>query len=296
VIVVINSIPSSVNTVAPYAPIGRQPVGLESTELKSSSLKALEQSAESAPGQNRRGQEYSPYQDLEHDRVSGNAVVQARQGSQRDKGAAQQDQTLKEQRLIQELATRDREVRAHEQAHASVGGQYAGSPTYSFARGPDGVRYAVGGEVSIDTSPVPNDPEATLRKAQIISAAANAPAEPSPQDRRVAAQAVSLESEARVQLAAQATSGVQQVQQASEDKTNTRKTEAKQRAAEEDDLRTEIHNEEERQRAEVNRSNQERAVILARSAQATFDISRRLVAIGAVKSPPSLGRFFNGSV
>lgn len=283
----INSISSSASTVAPYAPIGRQPVGFESTELKSSSLKALEQSADTAPGQNRRGPEYSPNQDAERDRVAGGA---------QDKSSAQQEQQLKEQRQINDLASRDREVRAHEQAHASVGGQYAGSPTYSFTRGPDGVSYAVGGEVSIDTSPVPNDPEATLRKAQVIRAAASAPAEPSPQDRRVAAQAASLENEARAQLAAQSASEVQKAAQESEDQTAARKAEAKKQAAEEDDLRKEIRKEEDRQRAELDRSNQERAAILARTAQTTFDISRRLVEIGAVKSTPSVGNFFNGSV
>lgn len=292
----INSIPSSASTVAPYAPIGRQPVGLESTELKSSTLKALEQSAESAPGQNRRGPEYKPNQDVERDRVSGGLPVQQRQGSSQDKSAAKQEQELKELRAINELATRDREVRAHEQAHASVGGQYAGSPTYSFVRGPDGVNYAVGGEVAIDTSPVPNDPEATLRKAQVIRAAASAPAEPSPQDRRVAAQAANLENEARVQLAAQGASEIQKAAQESDEKTNARKTEAKDQAAKEDELRKEIRNEEERQRAELDRSNQERAAILARSAQTTFDISRRLVEIGAVKSTPTVGNFLNSSV
>jgi hypothetical protein len=288
---VINSISSvSANTVAPYAPIGRQPVGLESAELKSSSLKALEQSSESARGENRGSPDYSPNQNAERDRVAGSAVQDR---PQQDKGAAKQDQEEKDQRAIKELATIDREVRAHEQAHAAVGGQYAGSPTYSFARGPDGVAYAVGGEVSIDTSAVPGDPEATLRKAQIIRAAASAPAEPSPQDRRVAAQAASLENEARAQLAAQSSSEVQKSVQAAEDKTNAGKSEAKAEAEKEDALRREIRNEEDRQREQLNRSNQERAAILARSAQATFDISRRLVEIGAVKSTPSVGNLLN---
>jgi len=293
---VINSISSTTSTIAPYAPIGRQPVGLESTELKSSSLKALEQSAESAAGQNRRGPDYNPNQDIERERVSSNVSVQERQGSQQDKSTAQQEQEVKEQRAIGELATRDREVRAHEQAHASVGGQYAGSPTYSFERGPNGVNYAVGGEVSIDTSPVPNDPEATLRKAQVIRAAASAPVEPSPQDRRVAAQAASLENEARAQIAERGAAEVQKAAQAADDKTSASKAEAKEQAAKEDDLRKEIDKEEERQRAELDRSNQERAAILARSAQTTFDISRRLVEIGAVKSTPTLGNFLNSSV
>lgn len=294
----INSIPSvNANTVAPYAPLGRQPVGLESTELKSSSLKALEQSSGSAASENRSRPDYRPNQDAELDRVSsGGASVQARQEPQQDKKSAQQEQELKDQRVINELAAVDREVRAHEQAHAAVGGQYAGSPTYSFVRGPDGIGYAVGGEVSIDTSPVPNDPEATLRKAQVIRAAASAPAEPSPQDRRVAAQAASLENEARAELAAKSAAEVQQTQQTSEDKVSAQKAEAEETAVKEEELREDIKREAARQQAELDRSTQERTAILAKSAQATFDISRRLVEIGAVKSTPSVGSFLNSVV
>ncbi len=287
----INSIPSvSANTVAPFAPLGRQPVGLESAELKSSSFKALEQSSGSARSENRREPEYRPNDDIERERVS----PQERKGSE-PKDTAQQKQ-LEQKAVIAALVARDREVRSHEQAHAAAGGQYAGSPTYSFVRGPDGLNYAVGGEVSIDTSPVSGDPEATLRKAQVIRAAASAPAEPSPQDRRVAAQAASLEADARVELATKDTSEVQQQGAQSEEEIKARKLEARQQAEQEEDLRKEIRRELDKQQADLERSNQERAAILARSAQATFDISRRLVEIGAVKSAPSVGSFLNSVV
>jgi|GEM_PF-6067682 len=109
-----------------------------------------------------------------------------------------------EQRLIddqiQTLAARDREVRAHEQAHAAAGGHYAGAPVYQFERGPNGLSYAVGGEVPISTG-AEATPEATLRKAQIIRRAAMAPAEPSSQDRGVAAMASRLEVSARLEMA-----------------------------------------------------------------------------------------------
>lgn len=105
-----------------------------------------------------------------------------------------------EQAVVRELAARDREVRQHEMAHQMAGGQYTGGATYTFERGPDGVMYAVGGEVSIDTSPVPGDPEATLQKAQTIERAAMAPADPSPQDLRVAASARAMAAEARAEL------------------------------------------------------------------------------------------------
>lgn len=118
--------------------------------------------------------------------------------------ARQQRQVeLLEQREIQQLAARDREVRAHEQAHAAVGGQYAGAPRYEYQRGPDGINYAVGGEVSISAGPVNGDPQATIEKAQIVRRAALAPAEPSPQDRKVAAQATQMEASARAELVAE---------------------------------------------------------------------------------------------
>ena len=110
---------------------------------------------------------------------------------------------IEEQQLIRELAARDQEVRQHELSHAAAGGKYAGAPTFDYERGPDGRLYAVGGEVSIDTSPIPNDPEATLEKAEVILRAALAVADPSPQDRAIAARAAAMASEARAELAQQ---------------------------------------------------------------------------------------------
>ena len=296
----ISSIPSaSANTVAPYAPLGRQPVGLESAELKTSSFKALEESAGSAASQNRRTPEDRPNEQAEKSRVaSSQTAVRDRSSgsSQGESDPNEKERLAKEQRQIDELATIDRSVRAHEQAHSSVAGRYAGTTTYSFVRGPDGISYAVGGEVSIDTSPIPNDPEASIRKAQQIRMAANAPADPSSQDRRVASQAASLENEARAQLAAQRASEIQQEQQQSDNKVSVQKSENEQKVSEEEALRSEIRREAEKQRLELDRSNQERTEIFTKSAQATFDISRRLVEIGAVKSTPSVGNFFNISV
>lgn len=99
-----------------------------------------------------------------------------------------------------ELSKRDREVRAHEQAHAAIGGQYASAPSFTYERGPDGRLYAVEGEVKIDTSPIPNDPEATLEKAETIQRAALGVAEPSPADRAAAADARAMAADARAEL------------------------------------------------------------------------------------------------
>ncbi len=92
-------------------------------------------------------------------------------------------------------------MRAHESAHQAVGGQYAGSVSYTYQRGPDGAQYAVGGEVSIDVAPVQGDPQATIEKMRVVRAAALAPAEPSGQDRAVAAQAMQLMLQAQAELA-----------------------------------------------------------------------------------------------
>lgn len=106
-----------------------------------------------------------------------------------------------EQSEIRDLAARDREVRTHEQAHMSVGGQHAGSASFTYQRGPDGRMYAVGGEVPIDTGPVPGDPQATIDKMEQVRRAALAPAEPSAQDRSIAAQAAQLIAQARAEVA-----------------------------------------------------------------------------------------------
>lgn len=111
--------------------------------------------------------------------------------------------TEEEQKVVRELQARDAEVRRHEAAHAAAGGQYAGSPSYTFQRGPDGRQYAVGGAVPIDVSPVDGDPEATIRKAEQVRRAALAPADPSGADRAIASQANALAAAARAELAAE---------------------------------------------------------------------------------------------
>jgi len=106
-----------------------------------------------------------------------------------------------EKKVLDDLKARDREVRAHEQAHLAAAGPYAkGPPSFEFQTGPDGQSYAVGGEIQIDTSKVAGNPRATLVKAQTIKRAATAPRNPSAQDRQVAAQAAQLEAQARQEI------------------------------------------------------------------------------------------------
>lgn len=106
-----------------------------------------------------------------------------------------------DQKKVEELRKRDQEVRAHEQAHMAAGaGIVRGGPSYEMEKGPDGRMYAVGGEVSIDTSEA-DTPQATIIKMQKVRAAALAPGNPSGQDRSVAAQASSTEAKARTEMA-----------------------------------------------------------------------------------------------
>lgn len=113
------------------------------------------------------------------------------------KAAGSQELTEAEKKEVQRLKQADAKVRNHERAHIVAGGQYVrGGANYQYTRGPDGKNYAVGGEVSIDTSKE-REPEATIRKMQAVRRAAMAPADPSPQDRAVAARASQLEAEAR---------------------------------------------------------------------------------------------------
>lgn len=101
---------------------------------------------------------------------------------------------------VQNLRNRDREVRAHEQAHSAVGGNLAGPANLDFTTGPDGKRYATSGDVSIDISKVPNDPAASIRKFEQVQRAALAPANPSSQDLRVAARAAASANQSRGEL------------------------------------------------------------------------------------------------
>ena len=109
--------------------------------------------------------------------------------------------TQAEMQLLQELKLADTNVRRHEMAHIAAGGRYITSGAhFTYKQGPDGRNYVVGGEVSIDTSPVPGDPQATIQKMRQVKNAALAPVNPSPQDIKVASQASQKSSKALSEL------------------------------------------------------------------------------------------------
>jgi len=120
-------------------------------------------------------------------------------GEKKPGGSQELDETDK--RVVESLQRRDREVRAHEAAHMAAAGAYAaGGPTYTTEQGPDGRSYVIGGEVPIDMSPE-RTPEATLRKAQTVRAAAMAPADPSGADKAIAAAASQMAEAAQAAIA-----------------------------------------------------------------------------------------------
>jgi len=129
--------------------------------------------------------------------------------------------TKEEQAKVQQLKKRDLEVKAHEQAHLNTAGAFAiGGASFTYTQGPNGVRYATGGEVNIDTSTVNDDPAATIRKADAIRRAALAPASPSPQDHLVANRATGMAETARTELIQQ----TQEEQKSKEASTETEET------------------------------------------------------------------------
>lgn len=103
---------------------------------------------------------------------------------------------------ILELATIEKKVLAHEQAHMSAGGDLAGSASYSYTVGPDGKRYISGGEVPI-SMPASDDKEQMLKDLEQVKKAALAPAEPSSQDQKVAAEASAKQMKLRGEIAAE---------------------------------------------------------------------------------------------
>ncbi len=107
--------------------------------------------------------------------------------------------SIQTQQEISQLKAIDQDVRAHEMAHKIAGGDLTGPINYKYVVGPNGKKYAVGGDVSIDVSPGPT-PQATIKKMERVIKAALAPIDPSAQDRAVAAQAQMLLEQAQIEL------------------------------------------------------------------------------------------------
>lgn len=106
-----------------------------------------------------------------------------------------------EKKIVEQLKQADSEIKQHEMAHVAAGaGITTSGANYTYKTGPDGQRYAVGGDVQINMSAVPGDPQATIDKMAQVKRAALAPASPSTQDRRVASKASTLTAKAMQDL------------------------------------------------------------------------------------------------
>ncbi|NQY48868.1 MAG: hypothetical protein HRT50_07155 [Colwellia sp.] len=178
--------PAQVNEQVDFANLRKQ------TEHAASSIAEQEQGKQQQDEQS--SQHNSEHKQEEQNADAGVAT------SEDDKDNEASKQALADEKIISQLQQRDKEVKSHELAHATIGGSATGSPTYTFKMGPDGKKYAVGGEVAVDLSSVAGDPQATIMKMQKVHAAALAPANPSTQDTRVAASAVQKILEAQSEL------------------------------------------------------------------------------------------------
>jgi hypothetical protein len=169
---------------------GQQPVAAPKNSTYSDIARGNENSVNKTDTQEEGQQQRSEQNDL--------TPIQA----QSNKNSEQSENVSKQQdlELVRSLSQRESEVHAHENAHSAVGGQYAGSANFIYQRGPDGINYAVGGEVPIDVGVISGNPAATLEKMLLVQRAALAPAEPSSQDRKVATLAAQQANQARAEL------------------------------------------------------------------------------------------------
>ena len=121
-------------------------------------------------------------------------------GNERREEALKEDKAEEEKESQKkELEDIQREVIAHEAAHQAAAGNLGGGVSYTYTEGPDGQSYITGGEVPIKLKEG-STPEETLRNMQQVQRAANAPADPSGQDRQVAAKAAAMASKARQEI------------------------------------------------------------------------------------------------
>lgn len=127
-------------------------------------------------------------------------LLQEEEEKRQEKSKSPSELSIDEKRLVQELQSRDVEVRAHEAAHQGAGGGMTGGASFAYQQGPDGRMYAIGGEVSISI-PSGSTPQETIRNAQQAIAAAMAPSDPSGQDFAVASSAIVMLIKAQQQQA-----------------------------------------------------------------------------------------------
>lgn len=101
---------------------------------------------------------------------------------------------------IKRLQEQENNVISHERSHMQSGGEFSGSPSYLYTRGPDGKVYISGGEVKMYV-PATDDYDKLIQSLQKVKRAAMAPPDPSPQDSKTAAMASAKEASVRQEIA-----------------------------------------------------------------------------------------------
>ena len=118
-----------------------------------------------------------------------------------EKSANGQKLSKEEQKEVKELERIDSQIRRHELTQKAIAGSYArGSVSFDYVTGPDGKKYAKEGHIKIDTRPIPNNPEATIRKARALRSVGLTSTNTSSQSRSVYAEITKIEREARIEL------------------------------------------------------------------------------------------------
>ncbi len=126
-------------------------------------------------------------------KLSGNQVLVAKKQNPADPES-------NKQKAIEQLKSRDKEVRIHEMSHSTNPELIKiGSAQFDYTIGPDGKAYATGGRVTLSTGSS-KTPEEALAKAEALKRASMAPGEPSSQDFQALNAAQSMEYEARNQI------------------------------------------------------------------------------------------------
>ncbi|MDD3324783.1 MAG: putative metalloprotease CJM1_0395 family protein [Sulfurospirillaceae bacterium] len=118
-----------------------------------------------------------------------------------EKNTQNAEKLTAEQKIqIARLQAMDSAVKAHERAHISAGaGVILSGANFVYQKAPDEKLYAIGGEVTIDTSKE-STPQETIAKMQIVRTAALAPADPSSTDYQVASTATMISMQSRLEI------------------------------------------------------------------------------------------------
>lgn len=98
--------------------------------------------------------------------------------------------------LVKDLENRD--TQPHHVAAAA--GYVRGRIHYEFQTGPDGLKYAIGNHVELDTSAIPNESEKTIQEPQVIRQTLLAGGEASSSDIELASAASSMEHQVGIEI------------------------------------------------------------------------------------------------